>query len=283
MKFGCCVNLLPKDQDETGVEYVPELAELGYDYVELPLNQLSSFSEEAFCALEQQMRAYGLPCRACNDFMPAAFRVVGPDVTPRAELSDYLSRAFDRLARLGAGYAVFGSPWSRRRPEGFPMEEGLRQLEAFLWQVGELAAARGVVVAVEHNNHTETNMVNHITDALRLAARVDHPQIKVLCDYYHLRVEGDDPQVLLPEGRAWLVHTHIAQLEGRRYFTRLEPEEPHLTRYAAVLRNIGYQGGVSIEARVDSREGWRVAAQENLQNLRQVFQPAGERGASHEI
>ena len=31
MKYGCCVNMLPKEVDKTGIEYVRQLKELGYD------------------------------------------------------------------------------------------------------------------------------------------------------------------------------------------------------------------------------------------------------------
>ena len=41
MKYGCCVNILPKSGPKTGIEYVQKLKDIGYDYVELPLNELS--------------------------------------------------------------------------------------------------------------------------------------------------------------------------------------------------------------------------------------------------
>ena len=41
MKFGCCTNILPRQQGSVGEEYLPILAELGYDYVELPLDAVT--------------------------------------------------------------------------------------------------------------------------------------------------------------------------------------------------------------------------------------------------
>ena len=270
MLYGCCVNLLPKTLDRVGLEYAGRLKRLGYDYIELPLTELAQLSEQEFRAARAELEGLDLPCRSCNDFMPARFQITGPDLTPRAELTDYLRRALERAARLGAPYAVFGSPWSRSCPEGFSREAAFGQIAEFLSLAGEEAAQYQVVLAIEPINRSETNMLNRFSDGVRMARAVDHPNVRILCDYYHLRFEGDSPSVLLDGGRELLVHTHISQLEGRRYPTDLALE-PMLPEYAGVLRQIGYTGGVSVESRVDAPEQWEGQAALALANLRQVL------------
>ena len=173
-------------------------------------------------------------------------------------------------ARQGAPYTVFGSPWSRSCPEGYSREAAFGQIAEFLSLAGEEAAPYQVVIAIEHNNRGETNMLNHFSDGVRMARTVDHPNVRVLCDYYHLRFEGDSPSVLLDGGSELLIHTHISQLEGRRYPTDLSLE-PMLPEYAGVLRQIGYAGGVSVESKVDAPEHWEEQAALALANLRQVL------------
>ena len=92
MLYGCCVNLLPKTLDRIGLEYAGRLKRLGYDYIELPLNELAQLSEQEFRDARTVLEELDLPCRACNDFMPARFQITGSDVTSRAELTDYLRR-----------------------------------------------------------------------------------------------------------------------------------------------------------------------------------------------
>ena len=82
----------------------------------------------------------------------------------------------------------------------------------FLSLAGEEAAPYQVVIAIEPINRGETNMLNHFSDGVRMARTVDHPNVRVLCDYYHLRFEGDSPSVLLDGGRELLIHTHICLL-----------------------------------------------------------------------
>ena len=127
MLYGCCVNLLPKTLDRIGLEYAGRLKRLGYDYIELPLNELAQLSEQEFRDARTVLEELDLPCRACNDFMPARFQITGSDITSRAELTDYLRRALERAARLGISSAVFGSPWSRSCPEHYSREAAFGQ------------------------------------------------------------------------------------------------------------------------------------------------------------
>lgn len=136
MLYGCCVNLLPKTLDRIGLEYAERLKRLGYDYIELPLNELAQLSEQEFRDARTVLEELDLPCRACNDFMPARFQITGPDVTSRAELTDYLRRALERAAWLDAPYTVFGSPWSRSCPEHYSREAAFGQIAEFLSLAG---------------------------------------------------------------------------------------------------------------------------------------------------
>ena len=110
----------------------------------------------------------------------------------------------------GCSYTVFGSPWSRSCPEHYSREAAFDQIAEFLSLAGEEAAPYQVVISIEHNNRGETNMLNHFSDGVRMARTVDHPNVRVLCDYYHLRFEGDSP--LCPAGwreRAVGPHPHL--------------------------------------------------------------------------
>ena len=220
MLYGCCVNLLPKTLDRIGLEYAGRLKRLGYDYIELPLNELAQLSEQEFRDARTVLEELDLPCRACNDFMPARFQITGPDVTSRAELTDYLRRALERAARLGISFAVFGSPWSRSCPEHYSREAAFGQIAEFLSLAGEEAAPYQVVIAIEPINRGETNMLNHFSDGVRMArtgpglpqcpgpVRLLPPAVRggpPLCPAGR-RERAVDPHPHLPAGRPPLPH-----------------------------------------------------------------------------
>ena len=149
------------------------------------------------------------------------------------------------------------------------MDRALEQIEVFLRMAAQHAQRWGITLVIEHNNRSETNTMNHFSDAVAMMRRVAHPNVKVLCDYYHVSFEGDGPEMLL-DGGDQLAHTHIAPLEGRRYLTDLEKEQM-IYPYARVLRQLGYEGGISIEGKTDSFESWHEDARLTLENLRAVF------------
>ena len=82
MLYGCCVNLLPKTLDRIGLEYAGRLKRLGYDYIELPLNELAQLSEQEFRDARTVLEELDLPCRACNALCPPAFRSPAPTSPP---------------------------------------------------------------------------------------------------------------------------------------------------------------------------------------------------------
>ncbi len=61
MKYGCCVDALARTPDGTPVPNIEQLAELGYDYVELFLASLTALSEDEFQAVVDRLGSDGDP------------------------------------------------------------------------------------------------------------------------------------------------------------------------------------------------------------------------------
>lgn len=272
MKYGCCVNLLPNIGMLAGASYFEPLKSLGYDYVEMSLKSLAELSDAELAEVRRRLRGSGLPCRTCNDFMPVQYRIVGDELTPRSTIEDYFKRAFDLIGAegMGADIAVFGSPWSRNCPEGFDRSTAWNQIADFLAETAEIASKRGVTIAVESNNSTETNMLTHFSDAVKMVREVKHPSLMAHCDYYHILMEDDDPKTVL-DGGDLIRHAHIAEL-NRAYLTMADAESPRLLTFAeALCKTVGYDGGMSIEASPKSEESWYAEAKECLALLKKVF------------
>ena len=273
MLIGCCVNMLPVTP-LAGAEYIPALAAMGYDYVELPMSRLGSLSDSDFDRAAELLQKSGIPCGACNNFMPGEYKITGPEnlLTPRRILTGHLEKVFRRIGKEGlqVPVAVFGSPWSRSCPEGWSMERALRQIEDFLKTAAQYAEHYGITIAIENNNSTETNTLNHYSDVVDMVKKIGHPSVKALCDYYHVRVMKDDPGTVLKDSGELLVHTHIAKLSDRAWFTDLAGEEEYIRRYAEALKAFNYSGGISMEAPA-AREHWEDLAKKTLPVLKAVF------------
>jgi sugar phosphate isomerase/epimerase len=185
-----------------------------------------------------------LPVAACNSFLPAELKSVGPDARPDDILA-FAETAFRRAREAGVRHIVFGSSGSRSIPDGFDAGEARRQFVRLLRRMGPVARGHGVVVAVEPLNRGECNFINSVAEGAAIVREVGDPGVRLLADIYHMLREDEGPESIVAAGPL-LAHCHIAEEEGRT------PPGVHgqdFTPYLEALRRIGYQGAISFEGR----------------------------------
>ena len=266
MKIGCCVNMVAKDAAGTGVHHIDTLAQLGYDYIEIPLAQVMALEEAAFEALVSQVQENGIPCLACNNFFPATLRITGATPTSQEELKDYVKRALDRAEKLGAKSVVFGSSGAKNIPDGFPYDAAWKQVVALLQMIDTELEGRDIRVAIEPLNQQESNMIITAAEGLKLAKAVNRPRIRLLIDFYHLSMENED-LAIIGEAADYLQHMHLANPIGRVW-----PKKDDNADYSAFIRALKqarYNGCVSIEAFSDDFEH---DAKEAIAVMREMIQ-----------
>jgi D-psicose/D-tagatose/L-ribulose 3-epimerase len=73
----------------------------------------------------------------------------------------------------------------------------------------------------------------------------------MIIDYYHMRVENEDPQIVW-EARKEIAHFHFANPDLAHPPGRVWPkdasEDPEYSRFFAMVKKIDFHGGISIEA-----------------------------------
>ena len=244
VRIGCCCSMIASGCDMTGIENVETLKQLGFDYIELPLAQMMSLSAADFSALESRVRAAGIRCEACNNFLPTTIKVTGPQVEPR-QIAEYVEAALKRAAQLGVAIVVCGSGGSRNLPEGFSAAKAWDQMVDFLQSLDRPAAANGITIAIEAINRTETNFLNLAADGLKLAKQVNRENVKLLVDYYHWALEKEDTGVIL-EGGDYIRHVHLARPEGRAFPRASDPDDYAV--FCDSLKKIDYRHRISVEA-----------------------------------
>ncbi len=150
MKFGCCANMVATGPDGIGLEIVEQLAEVGYDYIELSLAHMMALSETEFHALTRRVAASGIRCEACNNFYPRTVRLTG-DTVDWQQVQDYTGRALACAAELGAQTIVFGSSGAKNVPEGFLMARAWEQIVETLCMVDPSRPSTGSPLPSSHS------------------------------------------------------------------------------------------------------------------------------------
>ena len=233
VEFGVCGS---PDNFQKAVDF-------GFDYYEPSAAAISTMTDAQFASFRDAVLASRIRCRSFNSLI-RTLKVVGPEADLEA-VSKYLDSTLDRCRQCGASIAVWGSASSRNVPDGYPRDKAWTEIKTFLARAGDIAKTRNMVIAIEPLRKQESNIINTGAEALRLIGEVKHPQVQMIIDYYHLRVEQEDPEIVR-RARPHIVHMHFANPTGRRW-PRDASEDPVYPRFFEIVKQSGYSGGLSIE------------------------------------
>ena len=260
---------------------LPHIAALGFDVIELPIEEVGQFDVKRVGALA---REHALDVSVC------AVIGAGRDLLIDGEAERgvrYLESCIDVAQQLGsptvAGpfYSAVGRCW-RSTPD--ERARDVERVALTLRTLGDYAQARGVTLGVETLNRFETSFLNTTEQALDLIERVDHPAVGLALDLFHLGIEEKHVGDALRAAGSRLVHLQVAENDRGTPGTGSLP----WTDVAAALLEIGYGGRIVIETFSDRVEAiaraaaiWRplapdsdTLARDGLAFLRSLFAPA---------
>lgn len=201
-------------------------------------------SEETFNNYLSKIAGMKTKLLATNIFIPGNLKVVGPDVDEKAVLT-YVESVFTRAEKAGIGMIVWGSAGSRAIPNGFDRTKAKQQFIEMAKRIADLASKYDIILVLENLNRSEVNFINTLEEALDIAKRVDHPNLKLCADIYHMLRENESPGSIEAAG-AYIAYSEVAEKENR---TAPGVRGDDFTPYFTALRNIGYNGPFVIECR----------------------------------
>ena len=185
---------------------LPRIAALGYDGVELPV---LAPDDIASAATRSALDAAGLACTASGAIPPGASLL---DPAERERGVEWIERCLDVAAACGA--TVLCGPFHGpvgQLPGRPPTPAEWESCVVGLRRAGDLAADRGVTLAIEVLNRFETHFLNTVDDALRLLDAVGHPSVGLHLDTFHMNVEEKDLPAAFRRAGRHLAHVHFSE------------------------------------------------------------------------
>jgi len=226
-----------KDQ----VDLIRKVADMGYDGVEIPFNDLDVLDAPA---TRQAREAAGVGLTACAVLMPGT-SITGTDPAERRVGIDRLKRIVDLTAEMG-GDAVAGPLYApvRELTGCARTDDEWQWAVAGLREAAEHAEKADVLLAVEPLNRFETHFLNTVDDAVALIREVAHPNCTVQVDTFHANIEEKDTPAAIRAAGDLLGHFHASESDRGVPGTG---QVPWADCFAA-LREIGYSRWVTIES-----------------------------------
>jgi len=239
------------------------LASAGYSYVEenarefLVPTETDSVFEQKLSLLKESK----LPVEACNSFLPANLKCVGP--TPaHEEILKFGETAFRRAQAAGVKTIVFGSGGARAIPVGFSREEAKKQFISLCKQLAPTAQKYNVVLSLEPLNSKECNFINSVPEGGDIVNAVNHENFRLMADIYHMMMENESPSNISKYGYL-LYHTHIAEKSGR---AAPGVNNEDFTPWFKALKEVKYEGRMTIECSWKNLDEQAAPALKTLRN-----------------
>lgn len=239
------------------------LQQHGYRYlVESVGNLISpkSVSEEQFQINLKKIKSMRIPMYAFNIFIPGELKVVGPDVNEQAVLQ-YVEKVFERCQKAGVNRIIWGSGGSRRVPDGFDPAKAKEQFISIARKIATAAGRYNITLALENLNSTETNFINTVEEALDVVKKVNHKNLRLCVDVYHMLKDSEGPSSI-EKTKGYVVYCEVAEKEGR---TPPGVQGDDFRPYFTALKKVGYTGVIMIECRWENVARQGATAYQNLQ------------------
>jgi D-psicose/D-tagatose/L-ribulose 3-epimerase len=241
MKIGMNLLLWTAHVDESHAPLLAQLAETGFDGVEIPL-----FEGDAahYRGLRAELDRAGLGCTTVT-VASAEANAISPDPAVREAFVERMRWALEMSAILGAG--VICGPMHQALGEfsgSGPSEEERQRGAESLHAAAVIAEDAGVTIAVEYLNRFEAYFLNTAADACSFVERVGHPRLQTMHDTFHAHIEEKDQAEAIRAIAPVMAHFHVSENDRGVPGTG----QVQFDSAFAAVREVGYDGWITIEA-----------------------------------
>ena len=264
---------------EKDVHLIEKVGKFGFDVIELTPGD--DFKQLKTDMVRSELEKAGLDVTTSSVFSEED-DISSTEASTRQKGIDKMADLVDWTVAIG-GRIICGPLYSelgKKRPlsrEERNAERG-RTAES-LKKIGEYAARKEAIIAIEPLNRFETDMINIAEQAFEMCEKVDSPGVKMMLDTFHMNIEERRIGDAIRFSAKHLVHMHTCAND------RGTPGSAHIPwdEVVGALRDIDYQGFGVIESFDEGEVGaqtmiWRPLApsldsiaEDGLQFLKKTF------------
>jgi D-psicose/D-tagatose/L-ribulose 3-epimerase len=243
MKFGTLYSYWGNEWKCDYFQTAKKIAGLGFDIMEVGAGHLVSMSDEELARLKGLARDLGLTIT--SNIGPAKDKdVAAADEATRVRGIQYLSdimKAMDKLDSrrlVGVQYTYWPNDFTDLDKPAI-WARGVESVK----KLGKVAEQYNVEMCLEVVNRFETHILNTVDEANRFCDEVDHKNVIILLDTFHMNIEEDNIADAIRRAKSRLGQLHVG--EGNRKL----PGEGSLpwAEIGQALRDIRFDKSVVME------------------------------------
>jgi sugar phosphate isomerase/epimerase len=269
MKFAICNEIFQGWKLDDTLAYA---ARIGYSAVEIApftlANSVNDISATERQAMRKAAARHKIDIAGIHWVLvkPEGLYMNHPDAALRERTAKYFCDLVDFCADLGGRVMVVGSPKQRNILPNVSREQAWDWAAATFRNAVAQAEHRQVTICVEPLAPSETNFINTAAEALQFVLRVPSPRFKIILDVKAMCSESKPIPQIIRESWPNFAHFHAndRNLKGPGF------GDVDFKPIAATLKEVGYQGYVSVEV-FKFDEGPEAIASRSLEYLKQSF------------
>lgn len=247
MRLGVCCSYWQRDWSLDFAEIkeaVSRIAALGLNVLEIGTGDIAGLSGQQRRELRHLCGSAGVELVAGGG-LSKAFDVASGDADVRREGIVRMHGFMPLLAEAGvrkiAG-TLFGY-WAYDYSIPFDKALAWQHSMASMREIAAVAAENDIDICLEVVNRYEHFLLNTAEEAVRYVEAVDHPNVGILLDSFHMNIEEDNLGDAIRTAGRHLKHFHVGETN------RKLPGTGHIDWRAIgrALRDIRYQGAVIME------------------------------------
>lgn len=255
------------------VDQIDTIAAVGYDCVELHIKEIMSFDDVQYKSAKKKLFDSGIPCDVFDNPLPLDVVVADPEFDFNY-YTEYLKKAVDRTAGMGARYFVYGNGKTRSLPVEGDIAGATEKNDQLIATLCELAAQANITIMLEPLAAAICNRFLGIPEIYEYSEKMGIGNLKTLLDYRWFLAGGHDLSVI-EDYADFIKHVHVDNPE-HAFPKRLVPMSGDGHDYQPLfdkLKKISYKGIISFEAntfengfREDIAKGLELLALNNIES-----------------
>ncbi len=193
---------------EKDLHLFDKLKGMGFDGIEIHTNRPETLPKKK---IKEKMSETGMKC-TFTATLDKEHNIISPDKEKRKAGIEFLKERIEIASQLGSDVlgGVIYAAWGEFTGKVRTNEEWSYSKESLL-EAAQYAQEKGVVLALEPVNRYETYFLNTTEDTRKLVEEINHPNVRIHLDTYHLNIEEESFYEAIKTAGEYLYHLHLCE------------------------------------------------------------------------